>query len=408
MKSLFDVIIKLIAAILILVFIYINGSLYYTPDVKKMAESQVNYDVLLQLRHLKKEIDAGAANEMQRIYPEGFVFLHSLYALAWCDLLKDIDTNSSLFEEGFQEVSRSCSRINSEEGRIIFSEYQPLGYGAFYVGWNTYVLGRKLNLSKRNTTDIADFKRGCEKIDEFIRTSETPYASSYRDSAWPADMMLCIASLSLHDQMFGSTYKQVIDSWLKKIKSRLDKNGLIPHSVDPQSGNSLQSARGSSQSLMLIFLDDIDPPFAKKQFEIYNKLFVSSRFGLPCIYEYPRGEWGMGDIDSGPVILGVGGAASIVGMRTLATFKQEERAIGIRNGIEAFGLSWKNENEKSYLFGTLPIADAFITWANAGIKSTSKKNGSMIAFHFYSILIVALILILLFKPWKRLIQNAHK
>jgi hypothetical protein len=208
--------------------------------------------------------------------------------------------------------------------------------------------------------------------------------------------------------MFGPTYNAVIDSWLAKVKSKLDTNGLIPHSSDPLSGNSLENSRGSSQSLMLIFLRDIDQSFAKNQFEIYNKLFVASRFGLPCIYEYPRGEWGTGDIDSGPVILGIGGAASIVGMRTLATYGQEEDALGIRNGVEAFGFSWKNENEKSYLFGTLPIADAFITWVNAGIKPASQKNPSMIAFHMYSAIFVLVLLVSVFKPWKRFTQKTPK
>jgi hypothetical protein len=407
-KNLFNIAAKLIVAIIVLIVIYINVSLYYQPEVRTIDGSKINYDVLLQLRHLKKEVDAGGANEMQQIYPEGFVFLHSLYALAWCDLLDDIDQNSSLFKEGIIEIKRSTSSVNSEEGRSTFSEYQPLEYGAFYVGWSTYILGRKLNLSKQNPADVTDFKRGCERIADFIRTSETPYASSYQNMTWPADMMVCVAALSLHDRVFGPTYHQLIKTWLFKVKSRLDENGLIPHSVDSHSGKSIEKARGSSQSLILIFLNDIDQSFAKKQFELYDNLFVASRLGLPCIYEYPRGEWGVGDIDSGPVILGAGGAASIVGMRTLAAFSKDDRAIGIRNGIESFGLSYKNENGKSYLLGTLPIADAFITWANAGIKSKWQKSSYGIAFHFYSVLLLTVFLILVFKPWRRFAHREHK
>jgi hypothetical protein len=194
-RKLFDFIVKLIVAILALAVVYINGALYYQPEIKKVEGSQINYDVLLQLRHLKKEIDAGAANEMQRIYPEGFVFLHSLYALAWCDLLDDIEPSSPLFEEGFAEISRSCSSVNSEEGRSIFSEYQPLEYGAFYIGWSTYLLGRKLNLTKQKPADVEIFKHRCKQIADYITGSENPYASSYSELAWPADMMLCIAAL---------------------------------------------------------------------------------------------------------------------------------------------------------------------------------------------------------------------
>jgi hypothetical protein len=151
---------------------------------------------------------------------------------------------------------------------------------------------------------------------------------------------------------------------------------------------------------MLIFLHDIDQSFARKQFRIYDSLFIGKRFGLTCIYEYPRGTWGVGDIDSGPVILGVGGAASIVGMRTLGMFEQEDKAISIRNGIESFGLSRRKENTKSYLFGTLPMADAFITWAQAGIKPATQRSTTFLVFHMYSFLFASLISMLLFKPWR--------
>jgi hypothetical protein len=399
-KNLFDLAAKLIGAILVLVVLYVNVSLYYRPEIKKIEDSEVNYDILQQLRHLRSEIDSGAATEMQNIYPEGFVFLHSLYALAWCDFLERVDQNSSLFKEGFNEVGKSCSRVNSEEGRSIFSEYQLLEYGAFYTGWSTYVLGRKLNLSKADVTDVKEFKHACERIAEFIGKSSSPYATSYYEMAWPGDMIPCVAALQLHDRMFVPTYQAVINVWITKVKSRLDEYGLVPHSVDSDTGKSVQSARGSSQSLMLIFLHDIDHSFARKQFRIYDSLFIGKRFGLTCVYEYPRGTWGVGDIDSGPVILGVGGAASIVGMRTLGMFEQEDKAISIRNGIESFGLSRRKENTKSYLFGTLPMADAFITWAQAGIKPATERSTTFLVFHIYSFLFASLISMLLFKPWR--------
>jgi hypothetical protein len=398
-KNLIDLATKLILASLVLVVLYVNVSLYYQPEVKTMEGSQIDYDVLCQLRYLRSEIDNGAATEMQNIYPEGFVFLHSLYALAWCDFLDRIDQNSSLFKEGFNEVSKSYSRVSSEEGRSIFSEHQFLEYGAFYTGWSTYVLGRKLTLSNQDVNDAKQFKQACERIAEFINRSSTPYATSYYDMAWPADMMPCVAALQLHDRMFAPAYRAVINAWITKVKSRLDEYGLVPHSVDSDTGKSVQSARGSSQSLMLIFLHDIDQSLARKQFRIYDSLFVGKRFGLTCVYEYPRGAWGVGDIDSGPVILGVGGAASIVGMRTLGVFEQEDKAISIRNGIESFGLSRRKENTKSYLFGTLPMADAFITWAQAGIKPTTERT-TFLAFHIYSFIFASLVLMLFFKPWR--------
>jgi len=43
-------------------------------------------DVLAQLRFLQEANAAGAAHDMQRLYPEGFFFQHVLTGLAWSDL----------------------------------------------------------------------------------------------------------------------------------------------------------------------------------------------------------------------------------------------------------------------------------------------------------------------------------
>jgi len=40
-------------------------------------------------------------------------------------------------------------------------------------------------------------------------------------------------------------------------------------------------------------------------------------------------------------------------------------AIGLRNSIETFGLGRSKQGKKNYLRGKLPMADAFIAWANS-------------------------------------------
>ena len=40
-------------------------------------------------------------------------------------------------------------------------------------------------------------------------------------------------------------------------------------------------------------------------------------------------------------------------------------AVSLRNSIEAFGLPTRGRHGKRYLFGQLPIADAFIAWGNS-------------------------------------------
>jgi len=204
--------------------------------------------------------------------------------------------------------------------------------------------------------------------------------------------------LHMHDKLYQANYESEIKNWFSQVKERLDIMGLIPHKVDDEFGYPVQNAKGNSQSLMLNFLFDIDEDFAQEQFEIFHTLFKDTRFGLPGIRQYPKGLSGSGDIDSGPVLLGIGGAASIVGQRVYAKQKDWATYEGLRNSIESFGVGFTVNSKKRYVFGQLPMADAFICWSNAIEKSSSQvqiTSNWRIRFHLISLLIVVMINFLL-------------
>ncbi len=147
-----------------------------------------------------------------------------------------------------------------------------------------------------------------------------------------------------------------------------------------------------------------EPEFGIEQFQLYEKHFLMSILGFPAIREYPKGKSGKGDIDSGPVILGIGFAGTIVGIGTLKCYNEVKSANLLSNTIETFGIPISSNNKKKYIFGKLPIADLFICWSRASnINSEvyslktgdAKKFGSKLSVHLYSLLI-ALILLLLF------------
>ena len=146
-------------------------------------------------------------------------------------------------------------------------------------------------------------------------------------------------------------------------------------------------------SLMLIFLNDIDSHFAQCQFRPFTENFVDTLFGLTGIREYPKGQSGDGDIDSGPVIFGFGGAATIVGMQTLSLFGDHHTSLKIRNAVEAMAFPLESEHDKGYFFGVLPIADAFITWSHSRMRIPVQEI-SFVGFRLYSILLFAVLTIL--------------
>lgn len=388
--------------ILLVGVVTVNIRLNYIPPIEVVKGDTLNTDLLKELRGLKSTLYEGADIDMQKIYPEGYLFINALYGLAWCNFLETTKSKPSIyFKEGHDEIQNAWNKINSEIGRAPFNQELSLAFGAFYTGWSTYVLGKKLKIEQptnRNEIDVALFKQQCERIDSAIH--EKIYPVSYYGAAWPADAVVCIAALSLHDQIFPAKYNSSIKNWVTKVKATLDPYGLIPHAVDPLNNEPIETARGSSQSLMLIFLKDIDQEFASQQFKIYQANFLDSKLGVSGIREYPKDDDGFGDIDSGPVIFELGSASTIVGMYTLHLYGEHKAAAEIRSMIEAFGFPFQNEESKEYLFGLLPMADAFIAWGHSttGTKSFDTDFTNFKQYSLVIVLILILMLWFLFKP----------
>jgi hypothetical protein len=353
--------------------LYFNAAFYSSPGFEDTGNGKYNKDVHHQLQYLKGEMHMGATSEMQRLFPEGHLFMNALYGLAWADLVANLnegqpDTEVPLRTEAEQEIAWALAEMDSPKGRRIFQKKLPLPYGVFYRGWSNYLRSKHFQVASKDhhsAVDKARFQADCDAIANAFDVAEEPYLESYHEGTWPADNVLAIASLAAYDRMFSTfRYKKTVADWLVKVKANLDEQtGLIPHIWYP--GRPAQGARGSSQSLMLCLLPEIDSTFARAQFALYEQYFVTRRLSLPGIREYPVGIDGNGDIDSGPVIWGIGGAASVVGQRAAMMNGQEDLYLGLRNSLEAFGAAHTLFGKKKYLFGQLPMADAFIAWGNA-------------------------------------------
>jgi hypothetical protein len=80
------------------------------------------------------------------------------------------------------------------------------------------------------------------------------------------------------------------------------------------------------------------------------------------VREYPKGVGGKGDVDSGPLILGLGLSASVVTMGA-ARVQHDPLADRLAREGDLLGLPLSGLTTKRYLFGTLPIGDAFLAWS---------------------------------------------
>lgn len=404
MKKLFFVLIL----ILTLTILWINFKLYsgnFTANEKRT-------DIVLQLNFLETELKANNLGErMQEIFPEGFVFTNALYGLSWCELaVSDSINDDNLKGKALKEALFAFSEINSDKAKSIFDNHLMPENGIYYLGWNNYLLS-KILLLDTNFTDYDKYKtifiNQCEIINVALKRSSSPYLQSYSGQSWPADMFVAMASIKNYDKIYNPKYEGNINKWIKDVKYRLDpKTKMIPHKVNSITGSTIEGARGSSISLIIRLLSEIDSYVAKEQYELYKTNFVTETFGLPSISEYPKRQRGEGDIDSGPVIFGVGFSGTIVSIGTFSAVGEVDLAQRQYKTINAFGLENKLKNEKKYIFGLLPIADAFIAWGRASELNSvnlKKPTSNLWRMKFYMISIFILTVLWLLFYFKNLL-----
>ncbi len=410
MKSFFSFFKYLFIILFILIILFINFKLLFTPgqnNLEKIFESAHK-----QLNFLEPQVhEKHLAEQMQYIYPEGYVFANVLYGLSWTEISKKPDPDSILFLHAQKEANYALARLQSDSAKTIFDKQQQPEYGIFYRGWVNYLLGKMIQAHiVKDTISINLFKQNCAEIAAAFSNATTPYPDSYVNMSWPADACVAMASLQLYNKLYTPLYDTLIQNWIENVKVHLDTaTGLIPHQSASGTGNTLEGARGSSMSLILIFLAEIDPVFAQQQFVIYQKQFQHTILGLPAIREYPAGTSGTGDIDSGPVVFGMSFTGTIVGIGTFAKFGATNQSRKLSACTEAFGFPVSFNNKKQFALGKFPIADMFIVWSRLqapepGLNDANNDYnfGTTLWLHLSSLIILA---IMVYRFWRKKLKQ---
>ncbi len=316
-----------------------------------------------QLAFVRDSLDEGSDTAAQQLFPEGYVFSNALYGLAW---VQAAHTDPGLREKALRESRWALARVESEEGRAVFSPRLQPAYGVFWAGWTNWLRGAILSLDSTDIAEVQRFSTHSTELAQAFSTAETPFLQAYQGQAWPVDSTVAMASLRLHDKLFGAKYTAVIERWLDQAKTRLDPaTGLLPHQVAPVDGSMMTGARATSQTAIHRFLPEIDPTFAKSQYSLYREQFVAYPGGFgPALREYPKGIDGSGDVDSGPLIAGISLSATVVAQGAARVNGDRDLATAIGSEGELLGLPIGLPGSKRYAFGLMPIGDAFVVWSS--------------------------------------------
>jgi len=329
-------------------------------------------DVRSQLGFIRAELDEGAAARMQKLFPEGYVFSYLLYGLVWADLAH---AKPEWRGEALREALWALEHVDSARAREPFPEGQAVPRGVFYAGWTAWLYGRVLGIEGSPTDAIRPrFEELTRQIASALDESSTPFLEAYPGGAWPCDTVVAVAALAEHDRVLEGRYAPTIHRWLGDVEVHLDDSGLLAHRVDPETGKPLQRARATSSTLIARFMGAIDPDAGVAYYRATRDAFLTTRLGLTGTAEYPEGEEGEGDVDSGPLILGVSASASVVMAGAAALYGDEATADALFGTMELVGLPFDVGAGKRYAFGLLPVGDAFVAWASGAQPAVTART----------------------------------
>ncbi|MGI5401309.1 hypothetical protein ACQEVG_18025 [Streptomyces sp. CA-135486] len=331
--------------------------------------------VVRQLSFLRAQLNGKAGDEAQQQFPEGYFFIHALYGLSWVEIgLRDPAGKRAA---ALREARWALRQLDSPAGRAPFSANLVPRHGVFYRGWSNWLRGGILGLQtagQRQPSELRRFADDSAALGAAFEGSASPFLHAYPGQAWPVDSTVAMASLRLHDTLLPPRFSKTVQRWLHGVRQRLDpRTGLLPHRVDAATGEPVEVARGSSQSLIQRFLPDVDPVFADEQYRRFRDQYVTWPLGLgPAVREYPDGMDGPADVDSGPLPLGVSLSASVVTIGAAQIHHDAPLAAALAQSSEFVGLPVDTPWTKRYAFGLLPIGDAFLAWSKAARPSVAR------------------------------------
>ncbi len=334
-----------LAALFTLLALALNLRLYGQPDTSPKEH----------LAFLKSALQQGEAERMQGLFPEGYFFCYVLYGASWIDLAV---ADPSFSEKALKEARWALSHLESEAGREAFPVDQEPPHGVFYCGWTNWLRGGILKLEKEGP-EKGQFQADCRALAEQFRR-RGPYLEAYPGQAWPCDSTVAMAALALHDHLYQPSFSSLRAKWLDQAEPLLD------HQVTP----SRQSARGTSQVIIGRFLFEVDPYLAARHYKTFRRNYVTTRLGLPGVREYPLGSDGPGDVDSGPLVLGLSFSATGV-MPGMARLQGDKALLNpLEQTIDTFGFPVAGR----YLGGALPAADALLIWSRTAVSWTGQPT----------------------------------
>ncbi len=325
---------------------------------------------------LERALADGAANRMQALFPEGEYFTQVLTGLAEAGSARDAGAHDAAGRDMLLARARAHLAVADDPATLaVFGPGLVPEHGVFAAGWSLS-LAVEIARTSGDAADLDRVRTGAETMSAALTGAPSPFLASYPGQFWPCDTVVAVSALADAADLLPEsaaqrrTWSELVTKWRTRALDQVDPaTGLLPHRVSP-SGSMIIGPRGSSGTVIQAFWPAVvrasgpDAARTDDQWRRFTAAFVTREAGLVGIREYPHGTDGTGDVDSGPLLLGVSASASAVGLAAARAAGDTELEASLDREAELIGapLTLPGAGTR-YVLGVFPVGDAFLAWA---------------------------------------------
>jgi hypothetical protein len=231
-----------------------------------------------------------------------------------------------------------------------------------YLGHLAWILSGFRTLSADTRYDDL-YRRVAAALSRHVAAVPGRCAETYPGEVYLPDNLVVYASLRRADLLFGTDFGAPVDRWVDKVAAtQMDpENGLLPFRLRDDC-TPLTRGRGSGAGWNAFYLPFVDRALARSQMIRLRDTLFSRAIGVfPGIREYPRGTFGLGDVDSGPVILGLSPSGTGFALSTAVYLGDAAMLHALLFTAEVVGTTVEAGDERWYL--TAPLVGEAIVLA---------------------------------------------
>jgi hypothetical protein len=234
-------------------------------------------------------------------------------------------------------------------------------HGHAYLAYSALALGmaRLLDpafppaLARQHDALIAAYERR-------LLASPTGLIETYPGEAYPTDTAAVAAAIAVHGRATSVDHARVLAHWAERVqKVQIDPaSHLVLQRMGARDGRAHDAPRGSGTALAAYFAGFADRHVAHL---LADGLFrhESTFWGFGAVREYAEGHSGWGDVDSGPVLLGVSVSATGFALAPARAHGYDAAFTRIYRTTELFGAPIASAGQRRFLTGG-PIGNALL------------------------------------------------